>query len=120
MSVVQCLESDVSRVLNSIDTVCCDCDGVLYLSQTPIPGANEAIRRLEQHGKKVLFVTNNGAISRLSAMAKLNRLGFDARLDQIFTPSFVVAQYLQSKQFEGRVSCPIISRFMCSPSHFWV
>ena len=106
MSHISCLASaaEVSRVLDDVDFVLSDCDGVLYLSKTRIPGSDEAIRRLRERGKKVLFVTNNGSISRKLALAKLNGLGFEAEFDEIFTPSFVIAQYLKSKNFYGKVS----------------
>ena len=96
--------SDVLRVLDEVDVILCDCDGVLYLSQTRISGADEAIRKLRQKGKKVIFVTNNGAVSRKTAIAKLNKLGFEADADELFTPSFAVAQYLKAKHFTGTVS----------------
>lgn len=106
MSHISCLASaaEVSRVLDDVDFVLSDCDGVLYLSKTRIPGSDETIRRLRERGKKVLFVTNNGSISRKSALAKLNGMGFEAEFDEIFTPSFVVAQYLKLKNFQGKVS----------------
>lgn len=100
--------AEISRVLDHVDFVLSDCDGVLYLSKTRIPGTEETIRKLQERGKKVLFVTNNGAISRKTAVAKLNGLGFEATFDQVFTPSFVVAQYLKSKNFDGKVSPAVV------------
>lgn len=96
--------AEVSRVLDHVDFVLSDCDGVLYLSKTRIPGTEDTIRKLRERGKKVLFVINNGAVSRKTAVAKLNGLGFEASFRDIFTPSFVVAQYLKSKNFDGKVS----------------
>ena len=106
MSETRCLDSaeEVRRVLQEVEYVLCDCDGVLYLSGTRIPGSDEAVHKLREAGKTVLFVTNNGAVSRATALAKLNRLGFDATPDHVFTPSYVVAQYLVSHKFSGKVS----------------
>lgn len=103
----------VSHLVNDVDFVLTDCDGVLYLSKTRIPGTEETIRKLRRQGKKVLFVTNNGAISRKTALAKLNGLGFEAAFDEVFTPSFVVAQYLKSKNFEGKVSLHTSRHSIC-------
>lgn len=42
-----------------VETVLCDLDGVVWLAHRPIPGSVEAIARLRESGRRVLFVTNN-------------------------------------------------------------
>ena len=39
--------------------VLCDLDGVVWLRREALPGAADAIERLRQSGRRVLFVTNN-------------------------------------------------------------
>jgi 4-nitrophenyl phosphatase len=58
--------------------VVCDLDGVVWLSDTPIPGAAEAIARLREAGHPVAFVTNNSSAPVADIEAKLARQGIDA------------------------------------------
>jgi HAD superfamily hydrolase (TIGR01450 family) len=52
-----------------------DCDGVIWLADTPIPGAAEAVRRLRDGGERVVFITNNSYPARADHLAKLERMG---------------------------------------------
>ena len=56
-----------------------DLDGVVWLAETPIPGAAEAVRRLQASGATVVFVTNNSNPTRAEYEGKLERHGIDAR-----------------------------------------
>ena len=62
-----------------IETVLCDLDGVVWLAHQPIPGAVDAISRLQRSGRQVLFVTNNSAALVADNEAALQRIGIDAR-----------------------------------------
>lgn len=55
-------------------TVVCDLDGVVYLGETLIPGADRAIASLRDQGWKVLFATNNSSRSPEEAAEKIARL----------------------------------------------
>ena len=55
-----------------------DLDGVVWLAHNPIPGAPEAIRRLQEAGETVLFVTNFSALTEAEVEAKLAAIGVDA------------------------------------------
>jgi 4-nitrophenyl phosphatase len=46
-------------VFDRIEFVLCDLDGVVWLARQAIPGAPEAVARLRDSGRRVLFVTNN-------------------------------------------------------------
>ena len=39
-----------------------DLDGVIWLGDQPIPGAAEAVGRLQAAGESVVFVTNNSSV----------------------------------------------------------
>jgi 4-nitrophenyl phosphatase len=56
-----------------------DLDGVVWLSTTPIPGAADAIRRLQAAGEAVVFVTNNSFATEADYEAKLEGCGIDGR-----------------------------------------
>jgi HAD superfamily hydrolase (TIGR01450 family) len=55
-----------------------DLDGVVWRAATPIPGAAGALRRLQDAGHDVVFVTNNAYPDRAGHVAKLASMGIDA------------------------------------------
>ena len=63
-----------------------DLDGTVYRSQEIIPGCSEAILELnEVHN--IIFLTNNGSITPLSIIEKLeDLLNIKVRLDNLVTP----------------------------------
>ena len=82
-----------------------DLDGVLYLGSTPIPHAAEAVRRLQDAGKRVYFLTNNSAQTRADYQAKLARVnGLEAEESAIFTSAYATALYLKQRGAEGRTA----------------
>lgn len=64
-------------LLNRLDVVVCDCDGVLFSHGTALPGVPEALNNLRRAGKRLLFVTNSATQSRRSLTAKLAKLGYE-------------------------------------------
>lgn len=53
-----------------------DCDGVLYVGQSVIPGAISTVSRLLDAGISIYFVTNNSRVDTAAFEAKLLALGF--------------------------------------------
>src|SRR5688572_17430190 len=103
MSLPEVLDAPRTKALFAdIDTVLCDCDGVLYLENMPIDGAVETVNFLRQFGKKVIYASNNATQSRQTIIAKLNRLGFGAQMEDIVTGAFLTSVYLRHRQFKGR------------------
>jgi 4-nitrophenyl phosphatase len=58
--------------------VALDLDGVVWRAATPVPGAADAIARLQASGADVVFVTNNAFPDRAGHEAKLAAMGIDA------------------------------------------
>jgi len=105
MQVPLCLDNknEVCRVLDSIDYILTDCDGVIYLNNTVIPGTPEVLQALRDRGKTIIFVSNNSSKSRKTVLKKLNQMGFNAVIEEVFVSSSVVAEYLKARSFKGRV-----------------
>jgi ribonucleotide monophosphatase NagD (HAD superfamily) len=94
---------EVSRLLDAVDFILTDCDGVIYLNNTVIAGTAKVFSRLRSMGKKILFVSNNSTRSRQTVLKKLNDMGFQADLKEVFVSAYVVAEYFKSHNFTGRV-----------------
>ena len=85
--------SSLTITKERFDVVMFDCDGVLYQSNTVLPGAIDLIARLrEKEGIEVKFVTNSSTKSRNQLHKKLEKLGFKNITPQdCFTSGFGTA-----------------------------
>ncbi|XP_030753244.1 phosphoglycolate phosphatase 1B, chloroplastic-like [Sitophilus oryzae] len=90
-------ENELKKLIQSIDTVFFDVDGVLTLSTTPIPGAKECVAKLRKLGKRIGFVTNNTFSSVELLMKTLDHC--EPKEDEINTPNTVVVSFLKDINF---------------------
>jgi phospholysine phosphohistidine inorganic pyrophosphate phosphatase len=74
-----------------------DMDGVVYNSETAIPGASEALAWVRTQGIPHLFVTNTTSRGRLVLVEKLARFGIPADERQILTPCVAAAAWLREE-----------------------
>lgn len=65
-------------MVDSVQYVLCDLDGVVWLAHRALPGAPEAIAALRESGRRVLFVTNNSASRIREQEAALAAVGIPA------------------------------------------
>ncbi|KAF7204703.1 glycerol-3-phosphate phosphatase [Nothobranchius furzeri] len=94
----------VKQVLDSVDSVLFDCDGVIWRGDQSIPGAPQVINLLKEHGKKVFFVTNNSSKTRKMYADKMTSLGFGVREEEVFGTAYCCAMYLKTVcKLEGKV-----------------
>lgn len=90
-------KEQVEHVLQTYDNFLFDCDGVIWLDETLIPGVLDTIKLLESKGKKFAFITNNSSKSRNEYVAKFERLGFKGvSKDTIYPTCYAAA--LQIKE----------------------
>ncbi|CAL1599034.1 unnamed protein product [Knipowitschia caucasica] len=94
----------IKQVLDSVDSVLFDCDGVIWRGDQAVPGASEVINLLKKHGKKVFFVTNNSSKTRKLYADKMSLLGFNVTEDDVFGTAYCCALYLRTVcQLQGKV-----------------
>ena len=62
-----------------------DMDGTLYLGDNIIDGARDFVQAIKEKNKKTIFLSNNSSKNRKDYFAKLNKMGFECRIDDIFT-----------------------------------
>ena len=80
-----------------------DLDGVLYLGDTAIAHAAEAVTRLREAGKQVYFLTNNSGKTRADYRRNLAEVnGLDVPETAIFTSAYATALYLKQRGAAGR------------------
>ncbi len=73
-----------------------DIDGVLEFQGKVYPQAIETVDALRRAGIVVRFLTNSTLKSRASCAARLRQRGFDVADEEVFTASYLTAQYLRS------------------------
>ncbi len=71
-----------------------DCDGVLWLGNTPIRNAINTLKLLRSLNKRLIFVTNNAMKSRQDYVEKFASLGFEIKIDDMFSSAFAAAVYV--------------------------
>ncbi|KAM4624259.1 glycerol-3-phosphate phosphatase [Polymixia lowei] len=93
-----------AQLLDAVDSVLFDCDGVIWRGDQVVPGAPEVINLLKKNGKKVFFVTNNSSKTRKLYADKMTRMGFDVREEDVFGTAYCSAVYLKTVcKLEGKV-----------------
>jgi len=74
--------------------VCCDLDGVLWRGEVAVPGAAAGVAGLRAAGLRVAFVSNNSNHPVGDVVAKLERLGVPAVVDEVVTSATAAASLL--------------------------
>jgi phosphoglycolate/pyridoxal phosphate phosphatase family enzyme len=82
--------------ISKYDAVVFDCDGVLWRADTPVPGAQEALKRLMDQGKKVFFATNNASKTTEEHVERLVHLGFPCEEGSFFCTASLAGAFLSS------------------------
>jgi HAD superfamily hydrolase (TIGR01450 family) len=78
-----------------------DLDGVVYVGDQPVVGANEGIAELRAHDIPLRFVTNNSSSTRAEIRARLERLGIDADEDEIVSAAWATGRYLDEAGYDS-------------------
>ncbi|KAJ1677245.1 hypothetical protein EV182_006567 [Spiromyces aspiralis] len=84
----------LEELLDRYDTFLFDCDGVIWLGNTLVSGAKEALELLKKRGKRLIYITNNSMVSREDYTKKFARMGLSATKDEVFSSSHATATYL--------------------------
>lgn len=90
---------NIGQFMEQFDTIISDCDGVLWMP-LPIPNTREALAKLREAGKKVLFVTNNALVE---PDFKFKTFGYPLGKDEVTYPPHAIQKYLQKIGFNKKV-----------------
>ncbi len=77
-----------------------DCDGVVWKGNQAIRGAQFYLEKMEQHGIKLGFVTNNSSLSRVGFIRKFEKLGFNPSKYTIVNSAYGAAEYLKNNDYK--------------------
>ena len=77
-----------------------DLDGTLYRGEEPIPHAADTVRELRNHGAMIRFLTNNSGQTKQFYKAKLQRLGFEAAGEEIFSSAMGAVKVCKEKGYD--------------------
>ena len=88
-------------IVEQIDGLVCDMDGVLYRGSEPVPGAVEAVSELRRRGVRLVFCTNNSRSTVEQYLEKLRSLGIEARPEEVLTSAVVTAEVLARRGWAG-------------------
>lgn len=69
-----------------------DLDGVVWIGREAVPGATEALRRLTDGGKEIVFVTNNPARPPAAYVERLREMGVPVPDGRVVTAGVVTAE----------------------------
>lgn len=83
---------------STIKGIMFDLDGVLYVGNTPVDGAIEAVKQLQAAGYICRFVTNTSTLSLASLQKKLRGLGFEVSQSEIFSAPQAALHMLKQQQ----------------------
>lgn len=71
--------------VQNIKAVLFDIDGVLYIGDSVVPGAIDAVARLKAKGVPLRFITNTTTQSHAQLCEKVNKLGFSVTPQEILS-----------------------------------
>ena len=77
-----------------------DLDGTLYIGDNPVSGAVALVDYLRSKFK-IAFFTNNSSKTAKAVQGKLNRLGFECILEEVYTSSFAAARYMKELNIDN-------------------
>jgi len=109
----------LSPLLAAYDSVVLDLDGCIWIGESPIPGAPEAIAELRAGGKQLSFLTNDGRRSPEEYVRKLWSIGVQASLEEVVTVGAAI-QYLLAARPRTTVyviGSPAIYRHVADAGH---
>ena len=77
-----------------------DLDGVFYVDDQLLPGANATLEWLQDQQIPYRFINNNTTLPRKQLTQKLQRLGLKLKEDQLVSANYAGVLYLKKQGFK--------------------
>ncbi len=109
----------LSPLLARYDNVILDLDGCVWVGDTVIPGAPEAIAALREAGRAVAFVTNDSRLSPEEYVRKLWSLGCTAAVEEVISAGTALQYHLAERPPAGAfvIGSPAVVRHVADAGH---
>jgi len=88
-----------SQIIAMVKGLLIDLMGVLYVGDAALPGAADALARVDRAGLLVRFVTNTSRKAKLEILAHLAALGFDVAPEHVFTAARAACDWLTKEGY---------------------
>jgi HAD superfamily hydrolase (TIGR01450 family) len=95
------VNEDREGILAGIECFALDMDGTVYLGDRWIEGAKEFLRKIEDSGRRYVFLTNNSSKNAQVYVEKLGRMGLEVGMDKVVTSGQATIYYLK-RHFPGK------------------
>lgn len=80
-----------------------DLDGTLYLGDELLPGAAHLVHELRNHGRRVVFCSNNPTRTPQQYADKLTALGIPTQLSDVITTSMTTVRWLSENAATSKI-----------------
>lgn len=91
------------RALREMRGLVFDLDGCVWTGEVLTPGAGEVLALIRRQGKGLCFLTNNSRARARTMQAKLERLGVEAKEDEVLTPLEILGEVVAQRWGPSRV-----------------
>lgn len=78
-----------------------DQDGVIYVENKMIPGADKFVKLLQKEGIPFTFMTNNSQRTPLDAVRKLAKMGIHVEPENVYTSAMATAHFMGQQFPQG-------------------
>jgi HAD superfamily hydrolase (TIGR01450 family) len=92
----------MGTLIERYDRFVFDLDGTLWLRFAPLPFAREVMDAIRRRGKRVVFLTNSGALSGRQVAEALCRAGIPADAGNVITSGRAARRLLDERGMQGR------------------
>ena len=76
---------DQKQILSKIQCFALDMDGTIYLGEQWIDGAKDFLHKVEEAGKRYVFLTNNSSHNADFYVQRLKRMGLNVGREKVLT-----------------------------------
>lgn len=93
----------LKSAFNNFDGFFFDCDGVLWEEDRLLPGAFDLLTYLNEHQKKIAFLSNNSTKSVKQYIKKFQSFNLPVTENQVMTSSLVTLEYVTRKNYKNKI-----------------
>ncbi|MEP0813065.1 MAG: HAD-IIA family hydrolase [bacterium] len=91
----------LAAAMAKLKLIALDCDGVIWVGESPLPGANELVLWCRKNGIRACGVTNNSSRGRANLGEKAARLGIPMSADDFYTTNHLATE-IAAKRYRGK------------------